>query len=133
MKCRSMCVDSLKLYFMELPHTPEQTAEGKEKLSEEEKKKKTQEDLLAEMTMLVSRDVVGKITFPMIHICRAEVRVTTDMDGTHTFIFTDGVYGFTVHLDMPKKGRPRGIEVRDLNNSNPTEKHCMDAAQECAA
>ena len=40
MKCRSMCVDSLKLYFRELPHTPEQNSELGEEVTEEEKKEK---------------------------------------------------------------------------------------------
>ena len=37
-----------------------------------------------------------------------------DENGAHTFIFTDGVYGFSLKLDMPGKGSPKGIIVTDL-------------------
>ncbi len=132
-KRRSMCVDSLKLYFRELPHTTEPSAEVNKGLPEEEKKKKTQEDLHAEMTMMVARDFVGNITFPMMHICQAEARIATEKDGTHTLIFSDGIYGFSVHLDMPRKGHPRKIEVHDLNSVHPVDGHTGEAALERAA
>ena len=48
-------------------------------------------------------------------ICRAEAHVVTEGDGTHTFIFTDGVYGFSVHLKMQGKWKPVGIETKKLS------------------
>ena len=133
LKCRSMCVDSLKLYFRELPHTPEQNSELGEEVTEEEKKKKTQEDLLSRMTLMVARDVIGNITFPMMHICQAEAKVAIEMDGTHTFIFTDGVYGFTVHIDMQRKGHPKRIEVQNLNLVPHVDGHKKDTTPKGAA
>ena len=115
-RCRSMCVDSLKLYFRELGHKSEEAeTQKKEGLPEEEMgKKKTQEDILAEMMSLVDRDVIGNITFPMMHVCSAEVKTVVEEDGSHSFIFTDGIFGFRLHLDMPRKGHPRKIIVTDL-------------------
>ena len=113
-KCTSMCIDSLMLYFKELPHGSEKNAGEEEKENPGEKKKKTQKGLLAEMSGMVARDVVGNITFPMMHVCQAEARVSTGPDGSHTFIFGDGIYGFSVHLDMPGKGHPKKIKVKNL-------------------
>ena len=116
--CNSLCVESLNLYFKELPAKTEPAGSEQEsqESTEREKKHRSQEDLLNEMTILISRDVIGKINFPMMNICRAEARLRTRSDGTHSFIFTDGIYGFSVHLDMPgKKGHPKGIIVRVLH------------------
>ncbi len=104
--CRSMCIDSMKLYFSELPHAKEIVDDEKDENSSEEKRR-TQEDLLAEMTRMVARDVVGHITFPMMNICQAEAHVGTKEDGTHIFVFEDGIYGFSVQLDVPKRGKGR--------------------------
>ncbi len=50
----------------------------------------------------------------MISICAAEVMTALEDDGSHRFIFTDGIYRFDLHLDMARKGHPRGIEVRNV-------------------
>ncbi len=117
-RCKSMCVESMKLYFMELGHKQLNADNNEyhqtEQETDEKKSKNMQEDLLAEMNILVSRDVIGHITFPMMHICTAEVRTMVEEDGTHSFIFTDGIYGFRLHLDIPRKGHPKKIEVTDL-------------------
>lgn len=132
--CKSLCVESLRLYFTELPRRSEQMNGGQESM-EKERKRKLQEDLLEEMTMLISRDVIGKINFPMMNICRAEVRVRKRSDETHSFIFTDGVYGFSVRLNMPgMKGHPKGIKVRNISYSPTEEKKSKGrAARKCAA
>ncbi len=109
--CKSMCFESLKLYFRELPHAKNQTGEETDVPI---KNKRTQEGLLEEMAMLVEKDIIGSITFPMMNICRAEVRAITEPDGSHTFLFTDGIYGFTAHLYMPGKGLPMRIEVKNM-------------------
>ncbi|MCR5649725.1 MAG: hypothetical protein K6F86_00915 [Lachnospiraceae bacterium] len=106
-RCRSMCIDTMKLYFMELAHKEKDSDAGN-------KNRNTQEDLLSEMERLVNRDVIGHITFPMMHICAAEAKTVLEEDGSHGFIFTDGIYGFKLHLDNPGKGHPRKIEVTDL-------------------
>lgn len=46
-----------------------------------------------------------------------EVRI----DGKHTFTFTDGIYGFSVRLDMAGKGRPKKIEVQNLGSVHPAD------------
>ncbi len=129
-KCKSLCVDSLKMYFLELPHkndSCEKAAEG----ASDKRRKKTQESLLAEMTQLVSRDVIGIIIFPMMSVCAAEVRTVLEADGTHSFIFTDGIYGFRLHLDMPHKGRPKGIKVENYGtNVNKDENYGANANKE---
>ncbi len=132
-KCKSMCIDSLKLYFKELPHTSEQTEGTADTAAVTEKKKNTQEALLAEMTKLVARDVVGSVTFPMMHICQAEVQAIAEHDGSHTLLFTDGIYGFTAHLDMPGKGHPKMIAVKDISALTETETIETKAAPSRAA
>ena len=110
-----MCVESLKLYFMELGHKKDNTENDKGQVKESDSKSKnTREDLLAEMESLVRRDVIGHIVFPKMHICSAEVRTLLEEDGSHSFIFTDGIYGFKLHLDIPRKGHSGKIEVTDL-------------------
>ncbi|MCR5332060.1 MAG: hypothetical protein K6E62_12890 [Lachnospiraceae bacterium] len=118
-RCRSMCVDSLKLYFLELGHKKEQAGNEADQVvqGEDGNNKITREDLLAEMELLVSKDVVGHIIFPMIGKCIAEVRTVLEEDGTHSFIFTDGIYGFRLHLDIQRKGHPKKIEVTDLGEN----------------
>lgn len=130
--CRSMCIESLRLFFKELPHTAEQGMTMEE--GDEIRSHLKQEDALSEIAFLVERDVKGHINFPMMHACHTEVHVSTGKDGTHTFIFTDGIYGFSVRLDFGEKNdpgsrgrkgnrgkkksfkRPRGIIVRDLSS-----------------
>lgn len=109
-KCRSMCVGSLMLYFRELP----KGAKEEEGTAPQENVKKSQKKLVEEMEKLVERDVIDHITFPMINICTAEIMTRLEEDGSHSFIFTDGVYAFSLHLDMPLKGHPRRIEVKDI-------------------
>ena len=89
---KSRLIDSLKLYFAELPDT-------------------SKADFLREVNLLVQKDVIGHIDFPMMHICSAEVRTEVEKDGTHTFVFSDGIYRFSVHIDVPRKGHPRKITV----------------------
>lgn len=64
--------------------------------------------------ILVAKNVIGNISFPMMNVCAAKVYTRLEKDGTHTFIFTDGIYGFSVHLDIFMKGHPKGVEVRDF-------------------
>ncbi len=110
-KCDSRGIDTLKLYFKELPEKKRQ----EENPEDAEKKKKSQEDILSEMAVLVERDVVGKITFPMMNVCAAEVRVIPEKDGSHKFFFTDGIYGFSVQLVM-KKRHPSEIKTECINS-----------------
>ena len=37
-----------------------------------------------------------------------------EKDGTHTFVFTDGIYGFALHMVMPGRGREAAIKVEQL-------------------
>ena len=111
--CRSLCVDSLKLYFRELPHASER-AEIREDAGEGEKKHLTQEGLLAQMDRMVARDVAGNVTFPMMQICRAEAWAVAEADGTHSFIFSDGIYGFRVSLEPAVKGTQRRIRTQTV-------------------
>ncbi len=118
--CRSMCIDSLRLYFSELPSKNQNDGDSETYVErDKENNKKTQESVLAEVLALVSRDVIGHIDFPMINICAAEVSTLPEDDGTHSFIFTDGVYGFKIRLDM-KKGHPSRIMVEDLHHTGET-------------
>lgn len=114
-RCRSRCVNSLELYFRELPHKAKSNinSEG-QKEKDNEKKRNTQEGFLLEMAKLVDRDVIGHITFPMMSVCAAEIKTVLEKDGTHSFVFSDGIYGFSLHLDMSGNGHPIQIQVKDL-------------------
>lgn len=114
--CRSMCVDSLNLYFRELPHMKVTDNESEMAFASPDStsKRKTQEGLLQEMTFLVERDVIGNICFPMMNVCAAEVSTSVEGDGSHRFIFSDGIYGFSIHIDMGKKGHPKRLDVKNI-------------------
>lgn len=113
----SMCLESLKLYFSELPHkggdnTVNQGAEWLE--TESKNPRTTQEGVMEKVTAMVARDVIGNITFPMMNICAAMMYVIPNEDGTHSFVFTDGLYGFTVHMETPGKGTSGKVTVTNL-------------------
>ena len=107
---RSLCMGTLESYFLELPSGSEEQYTKNSRPG-----KKTRDKLLEEVKVLVDRDVIGKIRFPMINICAAEAAAIPEDDGTHTFVFTDGIYGFFLNLVMSGKGHPSGIRVKDLN------------------
>lgn len=103
---KSRLIDSLKLYFAELPggqiDESDPAASGKTR---------SKADFLREVNLLVQKDVIGHVDFPMMHICSAEVRTVLEKDGSHTFVFSDGIYKFSVHIDVPRKGHPKKITV----------------------
>jgi len=77
--CASLTLDRLKLYHAEL------SEKGKKELDKK-------------IGLLVDKYVAGKVCFPAMDICRAEVKIRNNADGTHSFTFTDGVYSFCVSL-----------------------------------
>lgn len=121
-KTSSLLPERLRLYFNELPIRKEAQAEvkaqkeamGQEVNGEVPIPKKTRESVMEEVKALVARDVEGKVEFPMMHQCMAQVRVIIQKDGTHAFLFTDGVYSFCVSLDFgdkKKASKPKKIVV----------------------
>lgn len=121
--CNSMCLESLKLYFNELPEKEEKkpmTESENTVPGENEVPKKTQESVVEEINALVERDVLGHVTFPMMKECMAEARVIRKDDGSHSFVFSDGMYLFTVSLGRVKKGHPRRIHVKDYSDIHAT-------------
>ena len=121
-KTASLLPERLRLYFNELPIRKEAQAQalaqkeamGQEVNGEVSIPKKTRESVMEEMKSLVARDVEGKTEFPMMHQCKAHVRVLPLEDGTHAFRFTDGVYSFTVRLDYGEKkksSKPKRVIV----------------------
>ncbi|SCX93595.1 hypothetical protein SAMN02910292_00528 [Lachnospiraceae bacterium XBB2008] len=123
-KCKSRAIDSLSMYFKELPHKPEALKDVD--IQKNEKKRRTQEGLLREIKILVDRDVIGDIYFPMMSECAAEVKTTLEGDGTHKFIFTDGIYGFSVHIDMKTNGHPEKLTVRNIGGNPEPPKHICE-------
>ncbi|RKM61330.1 hypothetical protein D6855_05415 [Butyrivibrio sp. CB08] len=118
----SLLPDRLRLYFNELPIRKEVQAQvkaQKEAMGQNVEEntpctRRTRDSVMEEMKVLVARDVEGKVTFPMMHQCRAQIRVLPGKDGTHAFLFTDGVYGFSVSLDFGEKkkaSKPKKIVV----------------------
>ncbi len=115
---RSLCLDTLRIYFNELPIGEDSRKENgtdgkKDEGGKKRKNNKTQKKTLEYMTGLVARDLLDNIDFPMMDICAAEVRVLRRKDGTHIFEFTDGIYGFRVGLDKSYDGYLEGLTVSD--------------------
>ncbi len=108
-ECRTMCLERLRMYFRELPIKDSQEQDEKKKAP-----KNTREKLLESMSLMVARDVVGSITFPQMAGCAAEVSTVLKDDGTHWLVFTDGIYGFAVSLEMGSRGSVKSIRVRDF-------------------
>lgn len=131
-RCQSMCVESLKLYFAELPHRNENADNNNEQNDGAKKPKtKSQETILEAVEQLVSRDVMSQITFPQMSICAAEVLTILEEDGTHSFIFTDGIYGFRLHiLVSSRKGHSARIEVEDYTSTWLVEEKSVDKSSD---
>lgn len=101
-------IKTLKLYFADL--VSESKVSGTPNYHK-------QEEMMDKMKQLVERDVVGKITFPGINKCMAEVRTKKNPDGTHNFIFSDGIYGFSIRLEGVRKGGRLKIVVKNYNTT----------------
>ncbi len=115
-RCKSRCIETLKMYFLELPHQKTECDESSEK------KRDTQESLLEDMTKAVSEGIVGHVIFPMMNICTVNVKTKLNGNGTHTFLFTDGIYGFSVSLEPIRKGQPIKLHIKDLTKpEEPTD------------
>lgn len=108
-ECRSMIVDRLRLYYMDLVKVRVNKESFKESVSYEK-----QYDIEAEMQCFLERDVIGKVVFPGMHMCHAELKIRTQKDGSHVFVFGDGIYGFELSLKRNEKGRCIGIAVRNI-------------------
>ncbi len=112
--CNSMLIGTLRMYYSDLvkendhkhnPYAPVTFSYEKQYVIEEK------------INYLIARDVVGKVTFPGMHLCRAEVKVRTMPDGSHAFLFTDGIYAFEAMLAYGKKGAPAAVLVRNLKSA----------------
>ena len=122
----SLCPDRLRLYFNELPIRKEvqeearaqKEAMGQTVTGDEPCNKKTRDSVMEEIKTLVARDVEGNVEFPLMHQCRAYVRILEREDGSHTFLFTDGVYTFTVRFDKFRKGHPVNIRVKSYKGGH---------------
>ncbi|MCR5595753.1 MAG: hypothetical protein K6G12_07890 [Lachnospiraceae bacterium] len=108
--CKSKLIDTLKLYFKELPagQSGAVSTDRNEDIGKEPKKI-TQESIMREVRLLVERDVAGQVSFPGMHECKAKVTVMSNKNGTHAFLFSDGFYTFAVHIEVPGKGHPKKI------------------------
>ena len=104
-ECRSLTLEQLKLYHAEL------VKESRSDNSKEKYSYTKQKELDNEVLAMVKRDVVGHIEFPQMNICKAEVKIRKDKNGSHSFTFTDGVYSFTLRMQAPRKGRRGRILV----------------------
>ncbi len=104
-ECGSLILEQLKLYHAEL------VKESRSDNSKEKYSYTKQKELDNEVLAMVKRDVVGHIEFPQMNICKAEVKIRKDKNGSHSFTFTDGVYSFTLRMQAPRKGRRGRILV----------------------
>lgn len=108
--CKSLGLKTLQLYFADLVTESKITGTPNYR---------RQDELKEEMKKVVERDVIGKIAFPGINQCMAEVTIRKNPDETHDFTFSDGIYGFTVRLNGKIKG---GAKIKILiENRSATE------------
>ena len=94
-RCSSKALTTLKLYFADL--VTESKVTGTPNF-------RKQEEMMNELRHAVKRDLIGKIVFPSINQCMAQVTIIKNEDYTHSFTFSDGIYGFTVNIERTKKG-----------------------------
>ncbi len=106
--CRSMCVKTLEMYFNDLPHPDSKAGADADS---GERKKTASEALIDEVAKLVEKDVIGKISFPMMNVCRADAFILPEEDKSHSLVFSDGIYSFSLRLKMEDGKHPAGIEV----------------------
>ena len=99
-------IDSLKLYFQELPGTTNTQKAGRHRV--------TQADILEKVECMADKDVFEHIRFPQMSSCKATIRVLPRTDGTHVFLFSDGTYAFAVSFILSDKRKPKKIEVRNF-------------------
>lgn len=116
-KTNSMCVERLKLYFRELPveKNGEHQDEDEKIEGVDDKKRKTDKEVLEEIRNMVNRDLIGKVRFPKMQECMAELLTISKEDGKHIFVFTDGVYTFSAELIIKKKNKPCAIKIREID------------------
>ncbi len=130
--CKSQCIDTLKMYYNELPSMEQLEAEleHSEQIDDTDNKantecvKRTRESVREEARFLIERYVMERISFPMMSECKARVLVIPRNDGTHAFLFTDDIYAFLVRCEMIRKGHPKRIIVRSFDNNG----HAADKA-----
>ncbi len=112
-ECNSRCIERLKLYYAELVRENKNTGH----LSYEK-----QYEIEENIQKMVARDVIGRIVFPGMHKCKAKVTVMDRGNGFHTFLFSDGIYEFSVGLRHKEARKTQGnvitmitgIEVKNL-------------------
>ena len=85
--CKSMCLTKLKLYYSDLA--------GGSKEKPDYSKQWGMEEMLERM---IKRDVLDNINFPGMSLCNVVLRIREREDGSHDFVYTDGVYAFSLHL-----------------------------------
>ncbi len=127
-ECRSMCIETFRMYFRELPlKGGEEQEPGPGQEAPKKAPRVSREKLLDSMSELVERDVLGNITFPQMSRCAVEVSTLQKEDGTHWLVFDDGIYGFAVSLKLDRKGKAEGIEVRDFGKPGGSDNSSVSA------
>ncbi len=109
-QCSSVfALETLHLYYMDLVTTNRSGKASYEKQLRVESR----------ISSWIKRDVSGRIVFPMIDECRAKATIEQCPDGTHRFVFDDGIYAFSVKLRQDEKRKKIiGIDVANMNSHN---------------
>lgn len=110
--CSSVfALETLKLYYMDLVSTSKSGYASYEKQYVIEEK----------IRCWIKRDVIGSVRFPLMDRCKVEITMKQNTDFSHIFIFSDGIFAFSVRLNLDKKKRIIGIKVRNhtpINQQN---------------
>ena len=135
--CESLTLEQLKLYYADLVKS-RTCADGSEGFSYG-KQRRLDEDV----ERMVRHCFAGESVFPGMGICRAELEIRQNDDGSHSFTFTDGLYAFTLRfrrkegkrtlsLELSGRKSPEG-EERDTEKKIPEAKAPGSAEQISAA
>ena len=92
--CDSLVLKTLELYYKEL------VSENRETGHVSYERQYRMEDRILE---LIDRYIAGKVVFPGMEICDAELTIRNEESGLHSFFYSDGVYGFGVGLKLGSK------------------------------
>ena len=99
--CSSVfALKTLKLYYMDLVTTNKSGHPSYEKQYVIENK----------VSYWIKRDVLKQINFPQMDQCKVNVRIKQTMDDSHIFVYSDGIYTFSLSLIFDKK-KIIGIKV----------------------
>ena len=92
--CDSKVVNTLEQYYKELVIEDQETGECSYEC---------QYKMEERIQKLINRDIAHKVVFPSMETCDVELTIHKEKNGLHSFIFKNGIYGFSTGLELGSK------------------------------